>query len=385
MARKPKPPVPDQIKGLRQRQNADGSWRLWWEPSAVERKLGFKPVRLSADAPTHAAREARALNAKVEQARDPTAKARSYGRTIADLIEVYKSSRYWADRAPKTQQSYDRLHAQILRKWGDENVIEFTKPVMATWYETIAATGKVTLARQLIRQMSILFSHAEIIGWRPENSNPCFRLRMVSPKPRSARVSWADLDALVTTADMAGLPSIGTAALLLVLQGQRSTDVRKARLSDFELVALTDDAPPVWVWVLDQSKRGKRVAMQLHPEVEARIKPMLLRAAENASAPVCPRPDTGTAYSEDLMIKHFNRVCADTGRKSLLGIQMRDLRRTFGILARAGGASREDTADALGNTAGKDPRLYDTYMPATVLTASRAVRAIERPVKGKKG
>lgn len=383
--RKPKPPLPQPPRGIRQRQLADGSWRVWWEPDARARQAGFKSVQLDAARPSWCEQQAARLNAETGRALNPDRPDRSRGQSVLDLIENYKASRYWQDLRPATQKGYQALLSQIVAKWGSEPVAAFSKPVTATWYEAVARTGKLTLARQLIRMMSILFSRAEVIGWRAEGSNPCFKLKMKTPEPRSRRIGWADLDALVATADRLGHPSIGTAVLLLTLQGQRATDVRTGRLSDFRLVSLADGQAPVWVWSFRQSKRGKPVALPLHPEVEARLRPRLLRPAEEADALVCPRPGSGDReYSEDLFIKTFNRVRTATGRKAVQGIQMRDLRRTFGILARAGGASREDTGDALGNTAGRDPALYDVYMPATVHTAARAVRAVQRPTKGKK-
>ena len=62
-------------------------------------------------------------------------------------------------------------------------------------------------------------------------------------------------------------------------------------------------------------------------------------------------------------------------------LQFRDLRRTFGVWARAGGAIKEDVADVLGNTADTDPELGEVYMPPQFTTASRAVMAVKRPTR----
>lgn len=53
------------------------------------------------------------------------------------------------------------------------------------------------------------------------------------------------------------------------------------------------------------------------------------------------------------------------------------------MLSRAGGATKDDTGDVLGNSAAVNPRLGETYMPAQLETASRAVMAIKRPAKAK--
>lgn len=73
----------------------------------------------------------------------------------------------------------------------------------------------------------------------------------------------------------------------------------------------------------------------------------------------------------------------NSGLTPLSRLQFRDLRRIFGILSRAGGSTRDDTADVLGNSAATNLRLAETYMPSQLDTASRAVDAIRRPGKGR--
>ncbi|MFN3953244.1 MAG: hypothetical protein ACK4LQ_02245 [Pararhodobacter sp.] len=373
-------PIDDPPMFLRQRQRADGSWRIWWEPSLIARAMGFSAVELDGDRLTWSVRQAQRLNREFENAEGNT--RRNTGRTIADLIHNYRlSPAFTRDLSEKSRQSYRLLLRPIEAKWGDHLVADFTKPDMVTWYETLLGTGKLRMAQALLRMMSILFSRAEAIGWRAENSNPCQRLKMRTPQPRARAAGWPELDALVRTADELGMPSIGTACLMLALQGQRSTDVRKARLSHFRLARLDPAQHPTWIWVITRQKRTTEGAMRLHPELEARLHPLLLRDAETDDRTIIVNDATGRAYGEDLFIRHFNRVRdqAALRRASLRGLQMRDLRRTFGVLARQAGASREDVGDVLGNSAAVDPRLSETYMPPSVHTASRAVLAIQRP------
>ena len=51
---------------------------------------------------------------------------------------------------------------------------------------------------------------------------------------------------------------------------------------------------------------------------------------------------------------------------------------------RAGGASRDDVGDVLGNSAAVNPLLGETYMPASFETASRAIAAVKVPKPGKR-
>jgi integrase len=375
-------PIASPPSGLRQRQRADGSWRIWWEPQADARARGFKPVELDAGKLTWSVREAARLNDAVARG-TPSAASRPTGRTIADLIENYRRSPAWERLRPKTRESYARNMATIEAKWGTALVVDFTKPVMNEWYEALLRSGRPSLAQAMIRMMSILFARAEVIGWRAENSNPCMRLKLRTPPPRDRVIDWSELDALLAAADAMGMPQIGNACLLGALQGQRLTDVRQALGQDFHHMPMPGDAadaPPVWVWSLTRSKRGTQGAMQLHPEVVARMIDVLRRTRLLPDAPVIPSP-TGRAYSEDLFEKHFQRVRAAAARTqpSVADIQFRDLRRTFGAWSRGGGASQGDVGDVLGNSAATNPRLKATYMAPNLQTASRAVLSIARP------
>ena len=64
----------------------------------------------------------------------------------------------------------------------------------------------------------------------------------------------------------------------------------------------------------------------------------------------------------DLFVDRFAEVRAEAAKKmpQLADLQFRDLCRTFGVLARAGGAERSDVGDVLGNSAAVDPRLGET-------------------------
>ncbi|GGH36109.1 hypothetical protein SAMN05444007_108220 [Cribrihabitans marinus] len=387
---KPRAPISQKIPGLRQRARADGSWRIWWEPNAGARALGFEPVELSADKLSWSVRRATELNEDVARKRAGETKTpvTSTGRTLAALIHAYQRDPEFTDKKLKTQASYARNLRLIEAKWGSYPVTSFTKPVMREWYVTNRAARGETQAVALIRMMSILFSFAELKGWRAEDSNPCFRIKMKVPKPRRRIATWDELDAILDAATTCGLRSIGTAVLLSALQGQRQTDVIEATCGDFRQVTipLGRAQQTVWAWQVDRSKRGTLGLMQLHPLVLDRIEARLADADKDARLLIEER--TGQGYSEDLFWSRWGevRAAAATHCRSLDGrdpLQFRDLRRTFAVWSRAGGATDDDVGDVLGNTAALDPRLQDTYMPASFATSSRAVLSIERPKKRK--
>ncbi|MFD2854053.1 hypothetical protein ACFSZS_03520 [Seohaeicola zhoushanensis] len=254
-------PIGTRIQHLRQRRRSDGSWRVWWEPSATGRALGLEPVELDPDRPTWSVRQAMKLNDEFHARKRGEQPTRSGpgGRTIAALVASYTRDPEYLDKRPATRKSYDANLRLIVQKWGAQPVGSFSKAIMRQWYLTLRQSAGETQAVRLLGMFSILMNHAEMIEWRAEDSNPCRRLKMSIPKPRQRVASWAELDALVAAADAVGLASVGTACLMSALQGQRQTDVLASQRADMRKV---DGA---WSWQVDRSKRGTLGLMQLHP------------------------------------------------------------------------------------------------------------------------
>lgn len=374
MTRRPKPLIDNPPKGLRERARADGTVRLWWEPSAEARARGMKPVELDAARLTWSIRRAGELNrAATKGPPKPTV-----GRTVGFLIDDYEASLAFRQKKAPTQASYRKFFRLIRQKWGTSLVADFDKPTLATWYETLHAARGPYMAMHLIRHFSILFSHAELRGWRPEGSNPCMRIKLEIPKGRRRTAEWAELDALVAAADRLGLQAIGHAILLSTLQGQRQTDIREARREHFHELQV-GQGETIWVWLFERSKRGNDAFAVLHPETVARL---AARLADDAPGPLLVDDLTGAPWSVTLFCHRFAAVrdaAVKAGHPSLKGLQFRDLRRTFGRLSRRGGATKSDVADVLGNSAATNQFLGDVYMSPEIETAMRAVAAIQRP------
>lgn len=379
-------PISEKITGLRQRQRADRSWRVWWEPNASARELGFEPVELDENRATWSARQARQINEDVRRKRDGEIKTPTTagGRTMSALIHLYQQNTEFTDRKPKTQSDYKRNMKIIDQKWGSFPVASFSKPIMREWYETNTAARGRHMALALNRAMSILFSFAELKGWRPEGTNPCFRLKAKIPKGRSRVATWDELDALLDAAVECGLPSIATAIMLSVFQGQRETQVIETKCGWFReiTIPLGDSQKTVWAWKVDRSKRGTLGMMQMHPLALDRM--LAHHDAKDPDRPLLIEERIGRAYDEHLFQKRWAEVRAAAAKHqpSLTGtnqLQFRDLRRTFAVWSKAGGASDDDVGDVLGNTAALDPQLQEVYMPPSFETATRAVLSIERP------
>jgi hypothetical protein len=399
MKKAAKPKMP---RGLRTRERSDGSLRMWWEPRAEDRAAGAVPVELDADRLSWSMKEADRLNAAVQAMREgkPAAPGKRSSRLIADLIGSYRSGVHWQEGLkPKTRNSYDKLLLVIGDKWGGHRAADFDKAVMHAWYETLHRTRGPRMAQALIRMMSILFAHAEVLGWRRENSNPCLRLKVKTPAPRNRAATVEEVRALIASAEALGLHSMALAIRLGVLQGQRQTDIREAQRGAFALrpwLAPGEAEPRMrWVWTLRRSKRGNLGAMVVHDEAVPALRAALANAG-TAARPLLATDAlirdeaTGQAFSEFLFNKRWLALRAHAAAPehgampSVADLQFRDLRRTFGVLARAAGVTDDDVGDVLGNSMAVNPTLAETYTPASFETASRAVAALSLAPKGKK-
>ena len=383
------------LKGVRWRASTG---RLWWEPSDAARQLGVAAITLPTDNAQTAADMARAAQRKAEKTlsrasgSDAAAARQRDSRTLHAVTTAFMTHTRFRDLRPATQGDYRRTFGQIGDIWGGTAVDKFDKPLIETWYQALRAQTSKRNAERLVRGLSILLSHAERLGWRPPNSNPCYRLSMATADPRDrALTDWADFDALVaaSTADPAtrrpDRPNLRLAVQLALFTGQRQTDVITARVADFSDVVVPDQAGGKprkrLAWAIVQSKRGKGVVIPIHAEIDPALRAALTAARAAGRDTLLVDDVTGQAWSTNLFGKRWRALlaAAQKTRPHLAGLMFRDLRRSTGMLGRAGGASDADLKDLLGNSLDTNPGLRQTYLPGQLETAARAVDAIKRP------
>lgn len=424
--RKQPRPISDPPANLRQRQRADGSWRIWWEPQGpAARELGFKPVELDPDRLTWSTRRATDLNRTLREAQKPRPRPKSgTGRTMQSLIDAYQQSPKWllprdqGGLALATKRSYQGEFNRIARKWGTALVIDFDAEVVMEWLEALSREISPHTAKAVQRVLSVLFTYARKRGWRSDN--PCLDVELHTPKPRRMLTGWAGIDALLDAASDSPLPGLQTAIALAAFQGQRSTDILQAKLADFIEVEVdpkgaawaarqsalkdwTEVAPGTaldeavrfarqrglvdpetggsfGLWLMLRSKRQNLGGMLLHPEVTPKLT-ALAGSARPGQTYLIARPKSDTPFDVTTFGGFYRQARAKAAQidPTLAGLQFRDLRRTFATLARAGGATTRDVGDGLGNNAWRDPNISGTYMPDTFDTASTAVMALRRP------
>lgn len=371
------PPVITPTDGLRQRQRSDGTWRIWWEPTARQAKLGAKVVDLSNLRGGEAQRRATALTKDYAET-TPRLRAHSIDALIAD----YTASRWFTKLRDSTKGSYRSNMNTIAAKWGPQPVPSFDGPTVNSWYESLLNARGHSRAHSLIIMLQILFKHAERRGWIAKGSNPAADMGMDKPVPQSTRVATdAEIDALLHAAD-ARNPTLALALRLSVHTGQRVEDIRTARPSEFEPAAIpvVGRAKPVqgYYWRMLRSKRGNAgVIPIINAQLVAGLAAQLARADVQAKGQLLLNGN-GQPYTRHRLGDHFDvvRAAAAQTLPSIHGLQWRDLRRTFGVRLRIAGVSRDDIGDVLGNTVGISPDLAARYTPATAASTTRAVAAV---------
>jgi integrase len=364
-------PLLADVQGLRHRARADGTLRVWWEPSAQQRKAGAKPVDLSHLRPGEALRRARQLAATTQQAKAPR------GRSIDGLIISYRESRFFTELRSTTRESYSANLRAIAEKWGPQPPAALTSAMMDIWYEALLREKGTHRALALLTMMRILFGFAETRGWIAKGSNPATNLRMTKPQPRDRVATDAERAAIWAAA--ASDADVALPLALALLTGQRQTDILAAQVADFVaqplLVPGRIEPQPAYVWQLRQSKRGRVVPVPImDPEAVA-----LLDAAMAArTGPLVINTSTGRRFLKRNFAERWEAVRAIAAQTvpSVATLQWRDLRRTVSVGLRTAGMGRDDAGDLLGNTLAASSTLAQTYTPATLATTLRAVGAI---------
>lgn len=288
-----------------------------WEPSPARRRQGWKGRDLKGPDGSwlgldDAIAEATRINAEVAghhadgRVRAPRRTRQAPDRrSFSALCDLYRASPAWGDLAPRTRQHYDSRLGILRQMFGPHLVAAITKPQMYAYYERQRSARGLAMAYSLVRVASLLFSYAERIGWRTENTNPCARLGMKTPPGRLAMWEPEEVAAVVEAADAMGEHAIGTAFVLAIHSGQRQGDILAMDCRLFD--------PAERQRLVRQSKTAANVDVWLTRAAEARAADERRRML---AAGILPRgiflrdPRTGAPWSEDPFRKRFAKVRA---------------------------------------------------------------------------
>ena len=139
--------------------------------------------------------------------------------------------RNWKPRTVAVSRAY--LRNQIMPSFRERPVADITRREVRRWFAGLHATPAA--ANRSLPILSLILRHAEIYGYRPEDSNPCGGLRRYRRRGRERFLTVDETrrlgKALAAQEPVTPLPA--AAVRLLLLTGCRQGEVRALQWQDY--------------------------------------------------------------------------------------------------------------------------------------------------------
>lgn len=229
--------------------------------------------------PDQARSIARQWAAEVAQGGDP-ASTRDEARkapTMSELLDRYLADHVRVHNKPSTQVQVTDLVERLLRpRLGKLKVAAVSRAEVSQFHISLKATP--TTANRAVSALSKAFSLAEVWGYRPDHSNPCYRLKRYKEVARDRYLSAEEFSALgavlsraehetLTFRTKAGRthriranPEAVRAIRLMIFTGMRTGEVRQLRWEHLNLSKGVANLP--------DSKSDKKVVQLPSPAIE---------------------------------------------------------------------------------------------------------------------
>ena len=266
-----------------------------------------------------------------------------------------RHAKIWKPRTLAVNRSY--LRQQILPWFADRPIAAIRERDVQRWFSSLRA--KPAAADRSAPLLSLIFKEAELLGYRPDESNPCRGLRRYRPKGRERFLTDDEIRRL--GAGLAGRPArhrLAAAAIrLLLLTGCRSDEILSLRWRDYRDGNL----------FLADSKTGPRTVWLSQPARE------LLDALPRRGRFVFPGRRAGRPRSDNWLWNHWNRIRAEVG---LGDVRLHDLRHSYATLALRNGTNVLTIGRLLGHADPATTMKYTHLADAMVRAATEAVSAL---------
>ena len=150
--------------------------------------------------------------------------------TVAETV-FQRYARVWKPQTLYVNRNY--LHRQILPRFAGTQVCDVTRADVQRWFASLRATP--VAADRSMPILSVIMTEAERMGYRPEGSNPCRRIRRYRRKGRERFLSDAEIGRLAArlSAHEGERPLQVAAVRLLLLTGCRRSEVLTLLWSDY--------------------------------------------------------------------------------------------------------------------------------------------------------
>ena len=250
-----------QLKGFGVRVLPSGAKRFFIHTQHHGKRV-WKTV---ADANAMHADEARsraaAMLASVRgDANAPTSLEETLFESVAEAV-FQRYARIWKPRTLDVNRSYFRR--QILPWFAGRQIADINRRDVQRWFASLRVTPGA--ANRSAPVLSIIFKEAALLGYRPEESNPCRGLSRYCRKGRERYLSDDELSRLAATlSNHEGEWPLHVAAVrLLMLTGCRRDEIQSLRWPDYReghLFLRDSKSGPRTVWL---SRSARKVLERL--------------------------------------------------------------------------------------------------------------------------
>lgn len=268
--------------------------------------------------------------------------------SLHELLAAYERSPEWAALKPRTRKN--RLIAlRPLHKIRHLAVAGLTRRDILTLRDAIAAARGPAAGNGFAAHLTTLLSWARDRGWIEHS--PADRIKAL---PGGTYPTWTE-DDLARALDAAPEP-VRRALLLAVHTGQRRGDLVMARWSDLA----------GGVWRLTQEKTGRRLAIPLHPDLQAE----LTTWRRDASAVTVLTQADGTPWARDWLTMSVMRALPADMR----GLNLHGLRKLAAVRLAEAGCSAHEIAAITGHTSLAEVQRYTAAADQERLARAAVVR-----------
>ena len=224
--------------------------------------------------------------AKVQQGIDVAAQKQ---QTLAEHREagtINELAELWLDRAVRGKHKRPQVTERVFRRdilpaLGKRRSRDVTRPQVTRLLAKVTASGRPTIANDVLRHLKALFAYGEVLGMVERNPTEGLRINDAggAEKARSRSLSQAELQKLFEAIRGAGT-GFGRdnhlSVLLLLATGCRKMELFGATWDEFDLDA------GLWRIPSARTKTGESRELPLVGQVVAWLKELKVRAASSA-------------------------------------------------------------------------------------------------------
>ena len=283
---------------------------------------------------------------------------RTAGEALFETVARAVFGRYerlWKPGTLQVNRNY--LKNQILPHFSGRHIADIDRPDVTRWFASLRATP--VAADRSMPVLSVIMREAEVMGLRPEGSNPCRGIRRYRRKGRERFLSDDEIRRLSKTlsAHAGQWPSQVAAIRLLLLTGCRKSEILTLRWSDYRDGHL----------FLRDGKTGPRTVWLSRPARN------ILDALERTGRWVFPASRGDRPLSTAWLDRFWCKLRVEA---ELDDVRLHDLRHTHASLAMRRGETVLVIGRLLGHVNPETTLKYTHPADAAALEAAETVAAI---------